>query len=124
VVRITTDDPNRLVTEVTVTGMVEQIAEIEPKRVLLSGLQGERLSAEVAIIPNPKYPFRIKGFEIQEGRGLKCELKERCTADAKRCVIKVENTQPEKGRFNDTIIVQTDNPLRPEIPIRIVRRIQ
>lgn len=123
-VRITTDDPKQLVTEVTVTGMVEQIAEVEPKRVLLSGLQGERLSTEVAIIPNPKYPFSIKGFEIQEGRGLKCELKEPCTAGAKRCLIKVENTQSEKGRFNDTIIVQTDNALKPEIPIRVVRRIQ
>ncbi len=123
-VRITTDDPNRLVTEVTVKGTVEQLAEVEPKRVLLSGMQGERLSAEVAIIPNPKYPFSIKGLEIQEGRGLKCELKERCTAGAKRCLIKVENTESEKGRYNDTIIVQTDNAVKPEIPIRVVRRIQ
>jgi hypothetical protein len=124
VVRIHSDDPKHLVTEVTVTGMVEQIAEIKPNQVILSGLQGEQLSAEVVIVPNPKYPFSIKGFEIQEGRGLKCELKERCTAGAKHCVIKVENTQPEKGRLNDTIIVQTDNPLKPEIPIRVVRRIQ
>jgi len=36
----------------------------------------------------------------------------------------VENAQPEKGRFNDTIIVQTDNAIKPEIPIRVVRRIQ
>lgn len=123
-VRIHTDDPNHLVKEVTVTGMVEQIAEIKPNQVILSGLQGEQLSAEVAIVPNPKYPFSIKGFEIQEGRGLKCELKGRCTAGAKRCLIKVENTQFEKGRFNDTIIVQTDNAVKPEIPIRVVRRIQ
>jgi hypothetical protein len=124
VVRITTADPNRLVTEVTVKGTVEQIAEIEPKRVLMEGASGEQLSAEVAIIPNPKYPFSIKGFEIQEGRGLKCELKGSCKAGAKRCLIKVENTQSEKGRFNDTIIVQTDNAVKPEIPIRVVRWIQ
>jgi hypothetical protein len=124
VVRITTDDPNQLVTKVTVTGMVEKIAEIKPNQVILSGLQGEQLSAEVVIVPNPKYPFSIKGFEIQEGRGLKCELKEHCAAGAKRCVITVENTRPEIGRFNDTIIVQTDNALKPEIPIRVVRRIQ
>ncbi|MBI5897161.1 MAG: hypothetical protein HZB24_14550 [Desulfobacterales bacterium] len=124
VVRIHTDDPNQLVMEVTVTGMVEQIAEIQPNRVFLEGAQGEPLSAEVVIVPNPKYPFGIKGLETQEGRGLKCELKEPCTAGAMRCVIQVENTQSEKGRFNDTIIVQTDNPLNPEIPIRVVRRIQ
>lgn len=123
-VRIHTDDPNQLVTEVTVTGMVEQIAEIQPNRVLLEGVQGEPLSAEVVIVPNPKYPFSIKGLEIQEGRGLNSELKEPCTAGAKRCVIKVENTNPEKGRFNDTIIVHTDNALKPEIPILVVRRIQ
>lgn len=122
--RITTDDPNRLVTEVTVKGTVEQIAEVEPKRVLLEGTAGQRLTAEVAIIPNPKYPFSIKGFEIQEGRGLKCELNEPCTAGSKRCLIKVESTPSEKGRFNDTIIVQTDNALKPEIPIRVVRWIQ
>jgi hypothetical protein len=124
VVRIHTDDPNQLVTEVTVTGMVEQIAEIKPNQVILSGLQGEQISAEVVIVPNPKYPFSIEGFEIQEGRGLKCELKEPCSAGAKRCLIKVENTQSEKGQFNDTIIVQTDNAVKPEIPIRVVRRIQ
>lgn len=122
--RIHTDDPKKLVMEVAVTGMVEQIAEIQPNQVLMEGLQGEQLSAEVVITPNKKYPFSIKGLETQEGRGIKCELTERCAAGATRCVIKVENTRSEKGRFNDTIIVQTDNAVKPEIPIRVVRRIQ
>ena len=123
-VRIYSDDPNQLVREVAIAGMVEQIAEIQPKQVLMEGLQGEPLSAEVVIIPNPKYTFSIEGFETQEGRGLKCELKEPCAGGAERCVIKVESTQSEKGRFNDTIVVKTDNPFKPEILICVVRRIQ
>jgi hypothetical protein len=122
-VRIQTDDPAEPSIQVRITGQVEKFADIRPERVFLGGAQGKPLSAEVVITPSKQYPFTIKSIEARDGSFIRYEIKEGCKDSNSRCVIKVENTRTEKGRFGDILFIRTDSPLRPEMPIRIEGRI-
>ena len=102
-----------------VTGRVEPFAEIRPERVRLTGNAGEPLAVEVEIFPRKDHPFNIKRVEAQNGTFIKCEIKERCTGNGGRCLLRVENTKVEKGNYVDRIVIHTDHPLRPMIPIYV-----
>ncbi len=118
-VRIKINDPHRPVLVVTVTGFVEKFAEIRPERVRLFGPPGLPLTTQVEIIPRKEYPFIIQGIEAKKGNFIKYELIETCGPGRKRCIIRIENTKPDKGRYLDAIYVKTDSRLRPVIPIYI-----
>jgi len=116
---------------VAVTGMVEKFAEISPERVLLKGNVGEPIQVDVVIIPRKEYPFTIEhlrarkgNLRSKKGKFFQYELKERCTDGNNRCVIRVKNTLPQKGRYADVLDVTTDSKIRPNIPIYIIGMIQ
>lgn len=122
--RIRTNDPNRPWIEVSLTGMVEKFAEIRPERVQFAGAAGKPLFAEVEIIPRADLPFIIGEIKAKSGKFIKYELTQRCADGNNRCVIRVENTRREKGRYIDTLHVLTDSKIRPYIPIYITGMIQ
>jgi hypothetical protein len=123
-VRINTNDPQRPWLEVVVSGRVEKFAEIRPERVHLAGPPGAPLVAEVEIFPRTDYPFTIREITAKNGAFIKYELIERCTDGKNRCVIRVENTRRDAGRYADALYVQTDSQMRPTIPIYIIGMIQ
>ena len=51
-------------------------------------------------------------------------VKKRCAESKEDCIIRVENTRAEKGRYIDAPYVKTDSALRPNIPIYITGVIQ
>ena len=106
------------------TGVVEKFADIRPERIRLMGPAGTPLVAEVEIIPRKEYPFTVQNVKAKNGRFIKYEVKERCTDGRNRCVIRVENTREEKGRYVDSIMVRTDSPLRREISLFVIGVIQ
>ncbi|MBC8432908.1 MAG: hypothetical protein H8D96_13440 [Desulfobacterales bacterium] len=122
--RIQTNDKTRPGLSVTVTGLVKKFADVRPERIRLVGPAGTLLVAEVEITPRKEYPFIVRNVKAKSGRFIKSELKERCTDGRNRCVVRVENTRVDKGRYVDSILVQTDSPLRREIPVYVIGVIQ
>jgi len=118
-VRVKTNAPDTADLLVTVTGVVEKFAEIRPERVRLMGPGDRPLKVHVEIIPRKEYPFRIRSIEAKKGTFIKYELIETCNAERNRCVIRIENTKKDKGRYLDAIYVKTDSPVHPEIPIYV-----
>jgi len=120
IVRIQTDDPEKPLLQVLISGQVEKFADIQPERVYLSGSHRQPLSVEVIIIPRKEYPFNIKSVKARDGSFIKYELKEQFSD---RCVIKVENARSASVRYSDILVIGTDSPVRPEIFIRVDGRI-
>jgi hypothetical protein len=118
-VQVKTNDPDRSIIEIAVTGMVEVFAEIKPARIHFMGNAGEPLAVEVEIVPRKDYPFSIKRIETHRGDFIKYEFIEKCTPGGGRCLLRVENTREQKGRYVDRILLHTDSPLRPVIPINV-----
>lgn len=123
-VRIRTNDPNRPWLEVAVTGMVEKFAEIRPERVRLAGPADQPLFAEVEIVPRKDLPFTIEGVKAKKGDFIKYEWIKRCSDGHDRCVLRVENTRREKGRYVDALNISTSSALRPTIPIYVTGMIR
>lgn len=116
---IETNDPNRPRLDLAVSGTVEKFAEIRPDRVFLGGTVGTPLTAEVQIAPRKNFPFTIEKITAQSGEFIRFEITQRCT-DAKRvCILRVENTKAEKGRYADILYVHTDSALRSTIPVYV-----
>jgi hypothetical protein len=109
---------------VAVTGLVEKFVEIRPERIRLKGSAGQSVFAEVEIIQRKEYPFTIRNISATGGRFIKFELKERCTDKLKRCLLRVENTRTEKGRYVDSVLIQTDSAIRPEITLHVIGLIE
>lgn len=103
-----------------VTGPVERFAEINPPRAVLRGEAGDPIEAIVTIAPTPKYPFKIVASHARDGKHLSYELSEETPAYR----LKVTNRRSDEGRFNDTIILNTDSAVQPQIEIRVVGQIR
>lgn len=123
-IQIKTDDPVLPWFSVGVVGQVEKFVDIQPERIQLAGPAGQPLFAEVAIIPRPEHPFRIEQIRLKNGKFIKYELTQRCTDGKNRCVIRVENTRREKGRYIDALFVDTDSEIKPVIPIYVMGTIR
>lgn len=106
-----------------VTGVVEKFAEVQPERIRLMGPAGTLLFAEVEIIPRKEYPFTIQDIKVKDGRFIRYNLQEKCRDGRGRCVVRVESTRMEKGRYADVIYLKTDSNIRPVIPIYVVGNI-
>lgn len=119
IVRLETNDPIHPVIEVTVTGFVEKFAEIHPERVRLIGSPGEAIFADVVIAPREEYPFRIHKVGARNGEFIIYKWVETCHSDENRCVIRVENTKEQKGRYLDALLIETTSTIRPVIPIYV-----
>ncbi len=118
-VRVKTNDPVMPFFEIAMTGTIEPFAEIRPDHIRLSGKAGEPLVLEVEIVPRSDHPFNIVRLEAQNGTFIKYELEAQCAQNGGHCLLRVENTRKEPGRYVDRILVHTDSPLRPTIPILV-----
>jgi hypothetical protein len=122
-VSIYTNDPKHPKLRVVVTGKIEKFAEIQPKRVHLKGSIGTPLMVEVKISPNPSHPFNIIGVQVRKNKFIRSELIEPCNTETNRCVLRVENLKTTRGRYTDTITIQTDSKVRPSFSIQVVGNI-
>jgi hypothetical protein len=73
----------------------------------------------VTLVPEKKYPFKILKVRAKEGNNIKFELNEVALSDNGAYELKVENLKKGTGRYFDTIILETDSKLRPEISVRV-----
>ena len=104
---------------ITISGPVAKFADIKPAIVSLRGYTGDAIRRIVAIRPLPKYPFRITDVKAKHGRFIKVNLKDDTTPGKKGYLLTVENTKSDRGSYQDTIIVKTDNKIKPEFSLPV-----
>jgi hypothetical protein len=121
-IRVQTNDPQRPWIEVAIRGQIESFAQIEPARVRLTGKAGDDLRTTVRIQPRATHPFKITGIHNTQGdRFISYHLVEAPGAQGYR--LEVENRSAQKGSYYDQIVLQTDNPLQPELSILVWGRL-
>lgn len=102
-----------------VTGKVERFANIVPDRLNLNGPQGQELSGTVTILPASQRPFNITEAKAVTGSSIRFTLEPIQESGQAGYRLTVVNTQQDKGRYFDTIVLKTDNALSPELRVRV-----
>lgn len=122
--RAYTNDPDRPQIVLSMKGPVKAFATVRPEQVRLFGEAGADLKQTVTITPQAEYPFKIVGARAQIGRDIRYEIDETNSDRGLTYQVTVVNTRSSAGRYFDTIQLETDNPLKPRIDIRVYGRIK
>ena len=102
-----------------ITGKVEKIATISPKRIRFSGPAGQPFTASVNIIPEQKYAFKIIEAKAKKGEYIAVSLMEDKKSEGTVYVLTVDNLKKDKGRYVDTIFLKTTSKIQPTIKIPV-----
>lgn len=122
-VRVRTNDPERPILVVSVTGFVDEFAHISTRNIRLSGHASDHLSGQVAITPKKEYPFKIVDAKAADGRNISFHIKEEQDQGKSRYVLTIENVRKEKGTYRDMINIVTSSKLRKNISIYVLGNI-
>ena len=114
-----TNDKNLPRQDLVISGSVERFVTIRPQHVSLRGIAGDPIKGLVKIIPEKKYPFKILDVRAKDGKNINFQLDEVKSSNGPAYELKVENLRENTGRFYDTIILQTDSTIRPELNVRV-----
>jgi hypothetical protein len=115
---VLTNDPKEPVVHLMVAGQVDRFATITPRMLNLRGMSGETLRGTVSIVPEEKYPFKILSAHPLEGK-LRVQLNEVQEGGKTAYALVVENLKTDAGSYNDTVRLKTDNPIQPELDVRV-----
>jgi hypothetical protein len=118
-VTVISNDPKRPRLLLTVAGSVEVFADIHPERIILRGKSGQPMRQELVVKPRDSYPFKVTEINAKNGVNIQYELKEQETPQGKSYIVTVENTKTSPGKYYDTLILSTDSPLKPKLPIHV-----
>jgi len=121
---VTTNDPALPDFTLTITGAVDSLAEINPKRAVLLGSVSDIIKAEITITPNKKYPFKITKTRVKKGENISYELKETAGADGTQYILTVINTRKTAGKYNDSIYLTMDNEQKTQLKIDVAAEIE
>ena len=113
------NDPNRPQLLLTVAGAVEPFADIRPERIILRGNSGQPMRQELVVTPRAGYPFKITGVSAKNGVNIQYAMREQEAPEGKSYIVTVENTKTSPGKYYDTLLLSTDSPLKPKIPIHV-----
>lgn len=116
---VKTNDPQKQIITLTLSGTVDVFATIKPKIVKLIGPAGDKIERSIEIIPGDNNPFHILDYEIKKGENIRCKITEKYTDEKVSYVLTVENLKMEKGRFFDAIYLKTDHPKRSKLKVAV-----
>jgi hypothetical protein len=122
-IQVMTTDPQKPVSQLTISGPVKNFATITPSNVRLYGKVGEPVKETVRIVPENSYPFKILETKAQIGRDIRYELTSVQQAPGGAYLLTVENLKQETGRYYDTIFLVTDSRVKPKISIQVYGKI-
>lgn len=114
-----TNDKNRPRIDLVITGQVEKFVTFRPRHINLRGYSGDAVTASVSLIPEKKYPFKIIKVRAKDGSNIKFQLNQVETSADGAYELKVENLKKDSGRYFDTIILETDSKVRPELSVSV-----
>ncbi|MCJ7774182.1 MAG: hypothetical protein MUP22_13750 [Desulfobacterales bacterium] len=89
----------------------------------MRGFVGENIQQKVRIIPWKEYPFKVLSSRTQYGKNIRFKFKESKKWKGIEYQVMIENLKTDKGSYADTIILQTDSEIKPEIRIPVYGRI-
>ncbi len=114
-----TNDKSRPQQDLVISGQVDNFATIRPQSLSLRGYVGDSIKGMISIIPEKKYPFKILNAKAQSGKNVNVQLDETTNSNGTAYELKVENLRQKSGRYYDTIILETDSKIRPELNVRV-----
>ena len=85
----------------------------------MRGFVGDPIKGSVAIIPEKKYSFKILNLRAKDGKYIKYQLEETKESDTTAYKLNIENLKTDAGRYYDSIILETDSKIRPQIDVRV-----
>ncbi len=114
-----TNDKTRPQQDLVISGQVEKFVTIRPQHVNMHGFVGDPIKGIVTIIPEKKYPFKILNVRAKDGKYIKYQLEETKESDNTVYELKIENLKQDAGRYYDSIILETDSKIEPQIDVRV-----
>jgi uncharacterized membrane protein len=121
---IYTNDKKNPRLKLSIIGEVEKFVTIRPSQVRLHGLAGEEIKRRVAIVPTPKYPFKIVNVRLRDGKDIAYQLSEEKSENGQKYALTVENKRMQKGSYFDIITLETDSKIKPELQIRVYGQVR
>jgi hypothetical protein len=118
-ITVFSNDPNRPQLMLTVAGAVEVFADIHPERIILRGNSGQPMRQELVVTPRAGYPFKVTEVSAKNGVNIAYTMREQEAPEGKSYIVSVENTKTSPGKYYDTLLLSTDSPLKPKIPIHV-----
>lgn len=116
---VLSNDPVNPKLDLVITGLVETFADIQPAGILrLLAKVGEPVQKKILITPSEKYPFKILKARALKGQYITLELIPQ-HPESKGYTLVVTNTRKDRGRYGDTVVLETDSPIKPKMEIRI-----
>jgi len=114
-----TNDKTRPQQDLVLSGQVEKFVTIRPQNVNMRGFVGDPIKGTVTIIPEKKYSFKILNLSVKDGKYIKYQLEETKESDTTAYKLNIENLKTDAGRYYDSIILETDSKIRPQIDVRV-----
>lgn len=114
---VITNDPAGTIQILTITGTVEILYSLSPKRIRLEGVLGTPIKATATLTTQEKYPLKITEVKAKNGDNIKFKLSEEKEGNISRYTLAVESVRKTVGNFADTLVLKTDNPSKPEIEL-------
>jgi len=118
-ISVYTNDAKNPKLSLKIRGRVEKVVTITPEEIRLTGFPDQQLEGKVAIIPEDKYPFKIVNFKARSGRSISFKLTLKKSKGKPYYLLTVKNLRKKKGRYSDTIYLETDSKVRSKIRINI-----
>jgi len=119
VVKIHTNDPVSRVVTVSMSGLVRELARIEPKLISLEGKAGTAVTAQVKIFPVAVPDFNITDTTAKDGKHIDFSLEKQKDGAKPVFLLTVRNKKESPDRFFDIIIMTTDTTPKREIRVRV-----
>lgn len=119
-VKVYTNDPKNELIALTLTGPVNNFAEVSPKYITFRSGGFKNNEQTITIRPLDGYPFKIKSVEVDRKKELGVELRE-IKDENERTVYEIiaRNLRARGGRIRNRIVVITDSPVKDKIIIRV-----
>ena len=114
-----TNDKTRPRQDLIISGQVEKFVTIRPQHANMRGFVGDPIKATVTIISEKKYPFKILNLRAKDGKYIKYQLEETKESGTTAYKLIVENLKTDAGRYYDSIILETDSKIRPQLNVRV-----
>lgn len=114
-----TNDKTRPRQDLVISGQVEKFVTIRPQHANMRGFVGDPIQATVTIIPEERYPFKILNLRAKDGKYIKYQLEQTKGSGATTYKLIVENLKTDAGRYYDSIILETDSKIRPQLNVRV-----
>ena len=114
-----TDDKKHPQQDLIISGQVEKFVTIRPQHANMRGTVGDPVKGTVTIIPEKKYPFKIINLRAKDGKYIKYQLEETKESNTFAYKLIIENLKTDAGRYYDSIILETDSEIRPQLSVRV-----